>query len=173
MLMTMRVLAVAVAGTALLASCGGREYAGVGTDHGGSLLGDDAGEGAAGAEGSVGSGGTAGSGGSAGSGGGVPDATVDARGGGTDSGGLADATGVLPPLCDTCLGTSCASSYATCLADPDCRRVIECWKSCVAGGMGSTACALTCAADAAASAGGQAIELFVCAKDNCPGSCSG
>jgi hypothetical protein len=90
---------------------------------------------------------------------------------GTDA-PLADASGVVPPACSSCLEMHCASAYTACLADPSCYGLVLCTDTCIEDGGNAEACGLGCFADSdSGRAQGQAEVLVQCADISCAATC--
>jgi hypothetical protein len=103
---------------------------------------------------------------------------VDSAGGAADAGAssdgavadspLADATGIVPEACSTCLATSCAADYSACLRDPQCFDLILCTDACIKGGTTAEDCAFSCLSKSdSGSATSDAEALVGCAESNC------
>jgi hypothetical protein len=131
----------------------------------------------AGTGGAAGSGGTKGSGGSKGTGTGGTKGTGTGGSGGTmgsptDGGACtmpADAGGLLPAMCITCLASQCTSDFNACFCDPSCVNILkDCFDPCVADGGSPSGCGLSCSeAPDVGTSGSNALTLLICAEKEC------
>jgi|SRR5580692_10412554 hypothetical protein len=98
---------------------------------------------------------------------------VDSSGGPVEAGPstdapAADAAGIVPEMCATCLTTSCTADYSTCLRDPQCFDLILCTDACIQGGGTAEDCGFSCLLKSDSGAATSEAETLVgCAESNC------
>jgi hypothetical protein len=98
--------------------------------------------------------------------------TDDASEGG--NGACADASGVLPSDCASCLASKCSMDLSACSCDPTCVTAVQCYNSCSEDGGTGLSCEVSCSTNMMVGVDSgleTAATLLNCATTTCASVC--
>jgi hypothetical protein len=89
-------------------------------------------------------------------------------------GGCADAGGVLPSDCASCLSSKCSADLSACACDPTCVTAVQCYNACSEDGGTGLSCEVGCSSNmmiGVDSGLATAAALLNCATSTCASVC--